>query len=622
MSEHDEDGYERLGRRAALDRGASRGSSDRVADRGPVVGKQTLVERAVGGGSTTARAPAPAPPRPPPPPRVADAKQDEPTLNAALKVIVIDDGKVIQRWQSRARWEGPLPVRWAATRAGGRWQWDNADARSLKVQTDARGGGGKPVEAWVQPSADRIVVYVQALGDVTTDADAEAEADAVAPGHAKEKQDAGDGSTAHIRPDGEGRKGGDDAPLGDGAAGPAQDANRGLSEADERLADDFERELDLALDDDQQDGEGTPDRAVGKARSGQGDAGGARGGRLGEDTRVGGTGPGGEAARPDGKGKGSEDGRGAEGSEGGSRDGQKGGDEEGMYGGEGEHGDRGVPSAIALFGGIVSVPAALRGFVELALILSSGDLTGAGAQLFKKGLGKIASAAAARRMIAHEARLAAVHETKAVIQRIATEKKTAGAWAKATAEERQQAMRIIYWELQRKYFKGYLDAAKRAKAEAQAALRKTPRSADAQQRLGSVEMAEGAATVQPVAGRLPRNHEFAGKQFPRDLLPPEYRKQGLKFTDTGFPDFEPHAMTLPNGKKYVEIQYTGKRTRDFAAANAKAGLVETPTEYTWHHSEELRRMCLVPTDLHDKVKHSGGIATYRHVTGDVRSYGN
>ena len=58
-----------------------------------------------------------------------------------------------------------------------------------------------------------------------------------------------------------------------------------------------------------------------------------------------------------------------------------------------------------------------------------------------------------------------------------------------------------------------------------------------------------------VAGRLPRNHEFAGKQLPGDLLPPAYRKQGLRFTETGFPDFEPYAVTLPNGQKYVEMTF-------------------------------------------------------------------
>jgi hypothetical protein len=189
-------------------------------------------------------------------------------------------------------------------------------------------------------------------------------------------------------------------------------------------------------------------------------------------------------------------------------------------------------------------------------------------------------------------------------------------------EERTQAARIVYWELQRKYFQGYLEAAKRAKAEAKAALRRAPKSAEAQRSLATAEMAEEAATVSPVAGRLPQNHELAGKQFPTEQLPSAYRNQGLRFTDTGFPDFEPHAMTLPNGQKYVEIRYTGSRPGDYAAANAKAGYRKTPPDYTWHHSEELGKMYLIPTDLHDLIKHTGGVATYKHATGDVGSYVN
>lgn len=59
---------------------------------------------------------------------------------------------------------------------------------------------------------------------------------------------------------------------------------------------------------------------------------------------------------------------------------------------------------------------------------------------------------------------------------------------------------------------------------------------------------------------------------------------------------------------------------DFAAANAKAGYSKLPADYTWHHSEEPGKMYLVPLELHDAVKHTGGVATYKHVTGDVRSY--
>jgi hypothetical protein len=208
-------------------------------------------------------------------------------------------------------------------------------------------------------------------------------------------------------------------------------------------------------------------------------------------------------------------------------------------------------------------------------------------------------------------------ETQAAIKRMATDRRTAKAWGAATAKEKKRAMRIIYWELQRRYFKGYLEAAKHAKAQIKAASQKAPRSAALQQSLEATEMAEEAATVQPIAGRLPRNHEFAGKQVPSDRLPVGYRKKVVRFNETGYPDFEPHAMTLPNGKKYVESEYTGSRRSDFAAANAKCRFDEIPQGHTWHHGEDMKKMYLVPTDLHEELKHTGGVAEYIHRTAQV-----
>jgi hypothetical protein len=73
-------------------------------------------------------------------------------------------------------------------------------------------------------------------------------------------------------------------------------------------------------------------------------------------------------------------------------------------------------------------------------------------------------------------------------------------------------------------------------------------------------------------------------------LPPKYRKQGLRFTDTGYPDFEPYAMVLPNGQKKVRIAYTGSRDADIAAANAATKLERPPRGYTWHHGGRLCRL--------------------------------
>ena len=185
-------------------------------------------------------------------------------------------------------------------------------------------------------------------------------------------------------------------------------------------------------------------------------------------------------------------------------------------------------------------------------------------------------------------------------------------------------LRIVYWETQRTYFRAYLQAARAEQRAVRNAL-KTARPgqlAALETRRAAADVGEEIAKVEPVAGRLPRNHMYAGHEFPRSMLPSKYQKQGLRFKDTGYPDFEPYAKTLPNGEKKVHIAYQGSRPKDFAAANRTAGLEETPENWTWHHDEaELGAMYLVPKDLHEVVKHSGGVTEYKHRHG-VTSYGD
>ncbi|MPR35904.1 HNH endonuclease [Salmonirosea aquatica] len=33
---------------------------------------------------------------------------------------------------------------------------------------------------------------------------------------------------------------------------------------------------------------------------------------------------------------------------------------------------------------------------------------------------------------------------------------------------------------------------------------------------------------------------------------------------------------------------------------------------TWHHVEDTKTMVLIPTDIHDQVKHTGGIGVYKN----------
>lgn len=569
-------------------------------------------------------------------PAVADATKDD--LNVVMKVLVYSGDRVVKRWQAKGRWEGPLPVTFHATHGKAGWEWDDVHGKDVRINTGRGGSGGQPIESWAG-SGERIVVYAQPVGSVAVDL--EAENDEKAPGLAKDKKDAGDGSTTDVKP-GEGTKTGaeekkkdggatpnekkDGGPkakadeVGDGtdAAGHGAGEMAGEGEEDEGFADEAERELDDEIDGDVDDGKTTGKKTGGEKKDGRGEVGGDKDGKTSTDTIVGGEGPGGPGSKADGDKDGQRDVKTNDGTKDGDKDGKKWGSEEGKFGGEGGDKDRGVRGAMAIFGGLVSVPAALRGFVEMALLWAGGDLTGAGEAAFKKGVGKAASAVAVRRAIAKEARTIAAKETRQVMKELA---KTPG-WKALSKAEKGQLARITRWELQRKYFEGYLKAARQARREAKVALSRGSRAsrAAAKERDAVAAMGEEAATVQPVAGRLPINHEFAGKAFPREALPPKYRSGGLRFKENGAPNFSPYAMELPAGGKAVKIELTGSMRADEKLANSAAGLPKTPNTHVWHHNEELGVMELIPKDLHSAVRHTGGQAGYKHVMG-IEEYG-
>lgn len=108
----------------------------------------------------------------------------------------------------------------------------------------------------------------------------------------------------------------------------------------------------------------------------------------------------------------------------------------------------------------------------------------------------------------------------------------------------------------------------------------------------------------PINGRLPRNSQYSGGLFPSEKLS-EYLvskyPNGVIFSQQGFPDFSPYA--------YFEVQIGGLTGKgDDLYANRALGLTSTPDGYTWHHVEDGKTMQLVPSDLHDKVAHTGGRA--------------
>ncbi|MET8776241.1 HNH endonuclease [Nocardia sp. NPDC004654] len=114
-------------------------------------------------------------------------------------------------------------------------------------------------------------------------------------------------------------------------------------------------------------------------------------------------------------------------------------------------------------------------------------------------------------------------------------------------------------------------------------------------------------------GKLPSNFEYAGKKYPVEKLPPDLRTKypaSVQFTHDGFPDFSPYAKNTVkfDRPQFDPPRFTGNRSSDFTNANRMAGYRQTPDGYTWHHHQDGKTMQLVPTDLHDAVRHAGGVA--------------
>jgi len=123
-------------------------------------------------------------------------------------------------------------------------------------------------------------------------------------------------------------------------------------------------------------------------------------------------------------------------------------------------------------------------------------------------------------------------------------------------------------------------------------------SAAMSQEDGSGATAGGTPPQQPARTAGPiRNSHLANKAHP---------KTGVPFDEAGCPDFSAYRHPdVPD----VRIELSGKRSTDFARANAAAGLKETPAGYTWHHNQDKGLMQLVETEIHKHTGHTGGLGT-------------
>nr|WP_315431757.1 polymorphic toxin-type HINT domain-containing protein [uncultured Prevotella sp.] len=79
----------------------------------------------------------------------------------------------------------------------------------------------------------------------------------------------------------------------------------------------------------------------------------------------------------------------------------------------------------------------------------------------------------------------------------------------------------------------------------------------------------------------------------------------VKYKD-GYPDFSPHE------RQHVDIDMKGNRTSDFTEANKKAPKGKKLPENTWHHNENGTTMQEVPTDIHRRFTHRGGVSILKN----------
>lgn len=111
--------------------------------------------------------------------------------------------------------------------------------------------------------------------------------------------------------------------------------------------------------------------------------------------------------------------------------------------------------------------------------------------------------------------------------------------------------------------------------------------------------------IRKIGKQIPQNSQLAGTQYPPTRMTSDLAEKyplGVWFDEEGFPNFMIYA------KQVVEVKITGAGRFDFARANLAAGLERTPSDMTWHHHQDGKSMLLIPKDIHDAVKHTGGVA--------------
>jgi uncharacterized membrane protein YheB (UPF0754 family) len=119
-------------------------------------------------------------------------------------------------------------------------------------------------------------------------------------------------------------------------------------------------------------------------------------------------------------------------------------------------------------------------------------------------------------------------------------------------------------------------------------------------------------SVDKINSRYPINGDLAGQKYPLYKLPEDLQVKypdSVMIDERGFARFEPYTYVDESGRIYkVELDSITGDYKDTKSANEAMGIEDKPKGYTWHHLEDAKTLILVPEDLHDAIKHTGGRA--------------
>ncbi|MER5222910.1 HNH endonuclease [Streptomyces flaveus] len=128
------------------------------------------------------------------------------------------------------------------------------------------------------------------------------------------------------------------------------------------------------------------------------------------------------------------------------------------------------------------------------------------------------------------------------------------------------------------------------------------------------EVREAETIIQKVTG------EAASQAQIRDYIAYKRAYQAeraeLAIDGAPFEGFNEHIFQWQGKRGDVNIgMLRGSRAKDAEAANKLLGIDSPGPDWVWHHHPDFGRMVLIPRDVHDQVRHWGGVAIWKRLFG-------